>query len=453
MEDTPLGSIETTSVIFKPLEDIIVKQDRQRRQFKEERLEDLITDILSPHGLLHPLVLEADGTTLISGERRFRAITRIYEREQTFTYAGRPVPPGYVPVVIHSKELSEYERELAQFSENAAREGLTWQEEQLAIAKLFELREKELGKKPLRKDVAAAASDLLGRRVEYSEVAPALLLAKNMDRPEVVRAPNKKAALARLTEAIRRETEGLVLQHETPTATTLNIIIEGDAFEELPKMKADTFDGILTDPPYGIGAHNFGNYTEGIKYYTHHYKDEGLLAYQLIFREGYRLCKDKAFLFAFCDIRHYHALQEMGSHEGWWVSPTPLIWDKEVRTIFEATIPDPRRGLARSYETILYGLKGGMVALESFLDIVRVPRSKSAHPAGKPPALYLELLRLFGGYGLHVLDPFAGSGPIFPAVNALRAKATGIEVDAGWAGECRKRLHSKEVNENVEEDI
>ena len=68
------------------------------------------------------------------------------------------------------------------------------------------------------------------------------------------------------------------------------------------------------------------------------------------------------------------------------------------------------------------------------------PDSNLGHNAQKPVALFEDLLRRSVSPGDLVLDPFAGSGTIFPAAHNLKCKATGIELDSASYGICLKRL-------------
>jgi DNA modification methylase len=55
-------------------------------------------------------------------------------------------------------------------------------------------------------------------------------------------------------------------------------------------------------------------------------------------------------------------------------------------------------------------------------------------------SLYEDLLKRSARPGDSVLDPFAGSGTIFPAAHSLKIKATGIELDPSAYGIAVKRL-------------
>jgi site-specific DNA-methyltransferase (adenine-specific) len=62
------------------------------------------------------------------------------------------------------------------------------------------------------------------------------------------------------------------------------------------------------------------------------------------------------------------------------------------------------------------------------------------HGAQKPVELFRNLLARSCRPGDTVLDPFAGSGTIFPAAHDLKVLATGIEMEPQYYGMCVKRI-------------
>jgi site-specific DNA-methyltransferase (adenine-specific) len=65
-----------------------------------------------------------------------------------------------------------------------------------------------------------------------------------------------------------------------------------------------------------------------------------------------------------------------------------------------------------------------------YSDVIRVAaESRKEHAAQKPVSLYVDLLRRSILPGDTVLDPFAGSGTVFPAAKEVACKAIGFELD------------------------
>lgn len=60
--------------------------------------------------------------------------------------------------------------------------------------------------------------------------------------------------------------------------------------------------------------------------------------------------------------------------------------------------------------------------------------------AQKPVGLFADFLARSCRAGDSVLDPFCGSGTVFPAAHGMKVKATGIEMDPTAYGIAVKRL-------------
>jgi DNA modification methylase len=114
-----------------------------------------------------------------------------------------------------------------------------------------------------------------------------------------------------------------------------------------------------------------------------------------------------------------------------------LIWYKKSGM----RAPWPELGPQRKYETILYAIKGKKPILKMAGDVLDyAPDTNLGHAAQKPADLFEDLLRRSCLPGSSVLDPFMGSGPIFPAAHAIKCKATGIELDPASYGIAVGRL-------------
>ena len=131
---------------------------------------------------------------------------------------------------------------------------------------------------------------------------------------------------------------------------------------------------------------------------------------------------------------------------GWSVFRTPLIWYK--RNGMRA--PWPEYGPQRKYETILYATKGKRPVLKKAGDVLDYPPDINlGHAAQKPVALFEDLLRRSCHPGDTVLDPFAGTGTIFPAAHVLKCRATGVELDQASYGIAVKRLEQLKAQKEL----
>jgi DNA modification methylase len=203
--------------------------------------------------------------------------------------------------------------------------------------------------------------------------------------------------------------------------------------------QGEQFDVILTDPPYGIGADTFGD--SGGKAAGAHSYDDTYENWKRIIPEfanqSYRITKPQAHLYAFCDIDRFHEFKRYLDDAGWNCFRTPLIWYKSAGS----RLPWVDFGPQRKYEIAIYANKGRRPVNTIIGDVLSYNSDENlGHQAQKPVALYADLLRRSVAPGNLVLDPFAGSGTIFPAAHEVKCRAVGIESVAEHYALCLKRL-------------
>ena len=423
-----------------PLDTITIPDYRQRAVISDLSVVELAHDI-EANDLLHPIsIRHTNPPTLVTGGRRLAAIQQLNRQSRTFSYAGQPVPLGFVPVVRISdrEELSYLE---AEYSENVQRLDLTWQENALARARLHDLR---LAQTDGAQTPADTAAEIYNTPEPSGSARIAvrddLILAEHFDDPDIVKAKTKKdamkilemKALSRLNQA---KAEAMDLE-DSP-----HNIYHGDVVSTLAFIESGSFDILLTDPPYGIGADEFGDQTFIDHSYDDSFETWGHLMTDLA-RESYRVCKESAHAYIFCDINNWKHLSEIFSAHGWKVWTRPLIWYKGNL----GTLPRPNHGPRYTYEAILFASKGDKPITQiGAHDVISIPTTtKPRHAAEKPVDLYVNLLRRSAEIGDKILDPFAGSGTIFPAANVTSCFATGIELDESSYNLAKSRMEDKE---------
>lgn len=440
---------------------IQIAPNRQRQNFDLKSLTDLGESIKSV-GLLHALVLRrelpepAEETFgepiwyLVSGERRLRAISDLYELGDSIRHDNQAVPVGQVPY-IELGELGELEREEAEFDENTKRSNLTWQEEAAAVRRLAAARAKHAGTPILAPEIVRevartavpAAADLptgqLG--VHQENTRRQIIVSQHLADPEVKGAKdvNEAFKILRRKEDARKREQLAVEVGKTYSAETAHTALNEDSLAWMAKCEAEQFDVICTDPIYGINADEFGD--SGGKAAGAHFYEDSYESWKkhisILAREGFRITKKQAHLYAFCDITRFAEFKEVLEEEGWNCFRTPLIWHKPNGS----RTPWVDFGPQRKYEIILYANKGRKPVTRIYPDLVTYPADENlGHHAQKPVALFIDLLRRSVSPGDKVLDPFAGSGVAFPAGQELKVKVTGIEIDAAAYGICLKRL-------------
>lgn len=287
----------------------------------------------------------------------------------------------------------------------------------------------------------ATEEELASRGDHVDIVRKDLILARHLDDPDVRGAKTAKEAvkILKLKEKRKKHMELAELVGEDFSAKKHDLFNK-DCLEWMKLAHAEQFDIILTDPPYGMGADEFGDSGRAGIIGEHQY-DDSYESWQTTIRslafQSYRITKPDAHLYLFCDFDNFHETKETFEHIGWRVFRTPLIWSKP--SAFRAPWPDA--GPRRTYECILFAVKGDKKVNKLAPDVLTYnPDENLGLAAQKPVALFRELLSRSASPGSSVLDPFCGTGPIFEAAHNMQCYATGIELDAIHYGIAAKRL-------------
>lgn len=425
------------------VDEIAIRKDRQRKVFEPKAVAELAASI-ADNGLIHPVVVRKNDQgeiTLVAGERRLKALDICWNLGQEVRCGQRTIPERSVPCLFLGEidPIDAFEIEL---EENIRRTDLDWREKATAVSQLYDLRRMQAerdGKpaptaKTIAEEVSGTSEGQFGEDVRQD-----IILARHLANPVVANAGSRKEAFKALKrdEELKRHAE--LSERLGPIfGAHLHTLLQGDCLEILPKLPGE-FDVILTDPPYGIRADEFndsGGKTAG----AHRYEDDydtwqGLirpLAEQLS-----RLAKPAAHLYVFCDVDRFHELKMTFELAGWKCFRTPLIWVNPSAM----RAPWPEHGPQRKWQMILYGVRGNRTVTRLYSDVVAYPGDDNlGHQAQKPVPLFIDLLRRSIRPGDTVLDPFCGTGTIFPAAHELKCKATGIEIDPAAYGIAATRL-------------
>lgn len=430
------------------IEDIQISPTRQRRDFDPELLQQL-ADSIDRNGLLQPLVVrpgEGDTHVLVCGERRLRAVRDyLLPLGAALRHAGEMLADGSLPVVLLS-DLSPLEAEEAELEENIRRVDLSWQERAAATARLQSLRARQAS----AAGSAAPSTADISLEVRGSAAGSAhddtrreIILAKHLDHPAVKSAKSLDEAWKALKreEVSQRNAELAITVGRTFTAESHTALNE-DSLTWMQSADAAQFDVILTDPPYGVDADEFGDSGGKVPVSGHAYGDDYLgfvKRLDVCVEHFIRIAKPQAHLYWFCDIDNFDLCRLRFAQSGWEVFRTPLIWHKPNGN----RAPWPQNGPHRKWEMCLYAMKGKKNVTKLFPDLVSYnPDDNLGHSAQKPVALFLDLLRRSVIPGDRVFDPFMGTGPIFPAAHELKCRALGIEKDPASYGIALRRIQS-----------
>lgn len=423
---------------------ITVAENRQRKEFDEGKHQEMVTS-LQDKGLMTPVVVRnhiGGGYELVAGERRLRAIRECHALGFPLKFEGLFISPGAVPIV-NLGDLDPLEAKELELEENIRRLDLTWQERVTAEAELMQLREERAKREGLPAPKAADLAQELRGHNRGASVVQSRILANNLHRPEVKNAKSESDAmksLKRAEEAERNAATAAKMGKESLSGQ--HRLVQSDCVVWMEQQASSLYDVICSDPPYGMGADEFGDgggRTGGSS--GDHFYDDSVESWLELMAAAVpqlsRLAKPDAHLYLFCDFDRFHGLKKFVEGNGWKVFRTPLIWFKPAA--FRAPWPD--KGPQRKYECILYAVRGDLKSTILAGDVIQCPPDENlGHPAQKPVALIQELLRRSVRPGMQVLDPFCGSGPVFEAGHALSAIVTGVEQDPTACGIALGRL-------------
>lgn len=447
-----------------PLAEILILPNRQRQEFDADAMMEL-TESIRERGLMHAPVMrqQADGTLiLVAGERRMKALQDLWMLGGEVRYNNEIFPEGFIPYVTLG-ELTPLEAEEAELDENLRRADLTWQEHAAAMQKLHNLRQAQAKvahvkataiavetNSPLPAEiphtVADTAAEITGRRdgAFQDNVRKELLVARYLDNPEVAKAKNVDEAFKLLK---RKEEQVKNVALAASVGASFNAgshrLLNVNCLDWMAdSANHNQFDVILTDPPYGMGADQFGDAGGKMTAITHGY-DDSYESWKLLMMEwtalSYLVTKPQAHAYVFCDIDRFHELKSLMQSAGWYVFRTPFT----VHKLNSGRVPLPDRGPRRQTEWLLYAIKGAKPVTHIYADIVTCNGDENlGHGAQKPIALYQNLLQRSVRPGDKVLDSFAGSGTIFPACHSYKCEATGLEADPNSYGIGLKRIQT-----------
>jgi site-specific DNA-methyltransferase (adenine-specific) len=229
-------------------------------------------------------------------------------------------------------------------------------------------------------------------------------------------------------------------------------LIQGDALETLMGMEGETFDAVVTDPPYSSGGMHAGArqrppeekyQSSGVK---KHYpallgdnRDQRSFALwaTLWLAQCYRVAKPGAGMLVFTDWRQLPTMTD-AVQAGGWLWRGLVVWDKPTAR--------PMLGeFRRQCEFLVFGAKGQLTqahrkCLPGLYRHIVVGAAKR-HITEKPLGLMEDLLQVVREGG-HVLDPFMGSGSTGEACLLSGRAFTGIELSEEYFQVAHARLET-----------
>lgn len=235
---------------------------------------------------------------------------------------------------------------------------------------------------------------------------------------------------------------------------TRNALYLGDSLKVLSELRSETFDALITDPPYSSGGLHMGarqqqpsaKYQQGGREQLHaeflgdHRDQRSHTFWSLLWlAECLRLLKPGAPVCLFTDWRQLPSTTDAMQAAGFtWRGIA--VWDKT-----EGVRPQLGRFRAQA-EYIVWGSKGSMPLGRKapvLPGVLREPVRKADkhHMTGKPTELMRQVVRICETGG-RILDPFAGSGTTLVAAELEGYKWTGCELTEHYHQVAADRLKS-----------
>jgi site-specific DNA-methyltransferase (adenine-specific) len=194
-------------------------------------------------------------------------------------------------------------------------------------------------------------------------------------------------------------------------------LVQADAHVLLASLPDESVDLIVTDPPYAFdrGSTHFREWFEELP-------DD---AWPRIMRELYRVLRDDAHAYLFCDWRTQRIFEDASESAGFRVH-RPIVWDK---------LSPALGGTWRSQsELILFLEKGRRPGnFRNRGNVLHAPRVARGYPTEKPVRVIRPLISQSSFPGELVLDPFCGSGSVGKAARELGRRGLLCDVDAEFA--------------------
>lgn len=233
----------------------------------------------------------------------------------------------------------------------------------------------------------------------------------------------------------------------------MNEVIHGEALEILPTLEPQSFDAVITDPPYSSGGFTRSDkaqstsekYTQSgqIKAYHDFVGDNrdarSYLAWSdLWMRHALRVMKPHGYILVFSDWRQLPTITDAIQTAGF-VWRGVIVWDKTP------CARAPHKGYFRHQcEYVVWGTLGKCQKATHdgpFPGSIthRIDPREKQHLTAKPIAVMNELVRCVEPGG-RILDPFAGSGTTGVSAVASGRQFVGIEHQQHYAHVAQERL-------------
>lgn len=211
-----------------------------------------------------------------------------------------------------------------------------------------------------------------------------------------------------------------------------------DCRDTLARLQSERFDGIFTDPMYGVDGANISvrNHTFINKFKKFQEDGKAFGEIKLLVEcipEFYRILKPNAWFCFFYDLEHHEKLQEICASAGFTVQRWPHIWLKTHACRNDAA----RFNSTKNYEPVMICRKGNAVLREALPRSI-YPSSRNEcdfvkanvdHPFVKPYKAWEDIIKPRALEGSTFYEPFAGRGSLLNYAYANNHQVVASELD------------------------
>ena len=214
----------------------------------------------------------------------------------------------------------------------------------------------------------------------------------------------------------------------------------GDCLAILPTLPKESFDSIVTDPPYGIDYQSAWRTDRG------QWKPK--IANDLTpciewLPDAFRLTKQEGALLCFCrwDVQETFraAIESAG-----FVVKSQVIWDRGNHGM-----GDLSGSFAPQHDVIWFATKGDFTfpgkRPSTIIRGMRLAADKLVHPNEKPVSLMLQLVASITPKGGTVLDCFMGVGATGVATIRRNCDFVGVEINESYFTIAKKRIEQAQA--------
>lgn len=404
------GILEDNIVYEKvKVKDIIVG-DRYRKDFGD--IEELAISI-QRFGLLNPITID-ENNKLIAGERRLRAHEFL----------------GLKEIEVRRKsKLDDVQKREIELDENLKRKNFSWPELIMANKELFHLRQRLYGKRTQGKLTEGYGVEDHAVALDRSEsmVSQDLQLADAiLEFPELMKEKSKTKAYNKYKKmATNLFVEEYARRHQKDTPPN---IIHGDSFKVTSEMESNKFDFIITDPPFAVDADKRAKEGDRKGPADPGYRDDPHKVMENIRKtcgELYRVLKDNRHMIIAFAMEHYLTLYNILTEIGFWVEPTPLIWNKTT-----GSTPSNGKFFPFAYEPAFWCMKGSRDLFTTNCNVFtfkRVPANYKYHPFERPQGLMEAWVKAVSYPDELGYDCYAGGGSFMEACITTKRRCIVVE--------------------------